>query len=162
LNREQQGLAHEELGQLALQAGRYDEAVTYFQKSLECSPRESSLEHSLAMALSLSGDKEQARKHEDRFQRIRASYDRMSKVTRRLVDEPENADLRCEAGEILISQGLAQEGAAWLLTALEQDPHHRASHAALAKFYENQGNLTLAARHRQLGQRRDGAVEEQH
>ena len=65
-----------------------------------------------------------------------------------LVDKPNDADLRCEAGMTLIELGLARQGLDWLQTALACVPTHRPSHQALADYHAAHGNAALAERHR--------------
>ena len=44
------------------------------------------------------------------------------------------------------------KGLRWLHSALQLDPHHKATHEALADYYRRMGNQGLAARHKELAQ----------
>jgi Tfp pilus assembly protein PilF len=61
--------------------------------------------------------------------------------------------LRYEAGTTFCETVNKEEGRRWLLRALEMDPRHGPTHAALADYYESKGNRDLAVRHRQLASR---------
>jgi Tfp pilus assembly protein PilF len=58
--------------------------------------------------------------------------------------------LRCEAGTILLRNGLKEDGRRWLLSALREDPYHAPTHAALGDYYQKEGNDSLAAFHRRI------------
>jgi Tfp pilus assembly protein PilF len=74
------------------------------------------------------------------------------RTTSKAVEEPENADLRCEAGLILMEQGFWSEGADWIKTAIAIDPRHRAAHEGLAKFYDHLGDVEQAKQHRAVAE----------
>ena len=84
------------------------------------------------------------------MQHLRAQFDRATEITRRLISDPSNAELRCEAGAIMMDAGLKKEGADWLNTALKCDPNHSQTHELLASYYAEIGNHSLAGRHRLL------------
>ena len=75
---------------------------------------------------------------------------RHAEIARELVSQPDRPDLRWEAGKLLVEQGLKQQGAAWIMTALQSDPAHRPSHEALSEYYAELGNSRLAEHHRRL------------
>ena len=77
-------------------------------------------------------------------------------VTAKVMSEPNHPQWRYEAGTILLRNSQKEEGRRWLLSALEMDPRHAPTHAALAAFYESEGNRDLALRHRQLASRGGG------
>ncbi len=144
------GLILTELGRVYLGEGKTAKAVEVLNQALAILPGEGAVHHALGTAMARIGDKEKAQYHHQRLREIQADYTRLNHVTQKLLDEPNNADLRCEAGEILIREGLKKEGAEWLLTALKCDPNHRKSHQLLAEFFAEIGNRELAARHRLL------------
>jgi len=143
-----QALAMEELGRVLLKEGKNEEAIAALTQAIALAPGEGLIHHALGMALARAGKTEEARAHQERLRRIQAEYDRMTQITRNLMDRPLSAELRCEAGSILMEQGLKKEGADWLLTALHCDPTHRRSHQLLAEYYAEAGNQSLAAHHR--------------
>jgi tetratricopeptide (TPR) repeat protein len=155
----QRGLAEAEWGRLLLVENKPREAVAPLLEAAELAPFEGSIHLSLMAALARSGQPEQARYHRRRAEEIREQQERMKLLRRRLIDAPNDADLRCEAGEILFGQGLTVEGAAWLNTALECDPGHHKAHQLLADYYAQAGNQQLAAHHRLLAASSPGPVQ---
>ncbi len=136
-----------ELGRLALGEGKAQEAVDLLQEAAGLAPAESAIRLSLATALTRAGQPEQAKQHHDRVRQIRAQYDRIAKITKRLIDTPEDAQLRYEAGSILIEQGFTAEGVAWLRTALQCDPNHRQTRELLGRYDAPSGGREPSAGH---------------
>jgi hypothetical protein len=50
--------------------------------------------------------------------------------------DPSDAERRAEIGRIQVQYGSVDEGMAWLLSALDYDPHLASAHSALAAYYE--------------------------
>ncbi|MCY2992284.1 MAG: tetratricopeptide repeat protein [Planctomycetota bacterium] len=150
LNAKQQGVVLAEMGRLMLQEGQADEALHNLQQAVQLAPAEISIHRTLAAALTRAGQTQQAKLEYDRAREIEAGLDRVGDIQRALIEKPNDAELRCEAGKILLDQGLAANGVGWLLTALKYDPNHRHSHQLLAEYYATAGNQTLAAHHRLL------------
>ncbi len=145
------------LGTLALEDRDYSRAVQLLQSSVSFDANDAAIHVSLAAALTAIGKDELAAAAR---QRARDTSDRHARLTRtcgKAVEDPENADLRCEAGLILMEQGFWLEGADWIRTAIEIDPGHSAAHEGMAKYYEHTGNLEKAIRHRSLANRADQA-----
>jgi Tfp pilus assembly protein PilF len=71
-------------------------------------------------------------------------------LTEALVGHPDDADLRWETGALYLDEDLTQDALAWFRTALIYAPHHRKTHAALARIYRQLGERELADRHQEL------------
>jgi predicted Zn-dependent protease len=67
------------------------------------------------------------------LKKIEEELARLEEVTRQLASDPHNADLRCEAGRIMLRNGLETEGLRWLASALKEDPSHPATLQTLAE-----------------------------
>lgn len=150
LTAQQRGMALREYGRVLLDEGHADEALEPLTRAAAILPGDAQIHHALGTTLARLGKRDQAQYHNTRMQQLRTQYDRMTEITRRLTTEPANADLRCEAGAIMMDAGLKKEGADWLLTALKCDPRHRRTHELLAEYYAEGGDQTQAGRHRLL------------
>lgn len=139
-----------ELGQIYLEEGKVRHATLALEQSLRFQPAKEATHQALARALLAAGRPEEAKRHAAVAQEILVRDDRLRAIRRRLQHWPADADLRCEAGLLLFQQGLYEEGAHWLDTALACDPRHRPSHRALAEFYAETGDQSRAAHHRIL------------
>ncbi len=132
LTPEQRAAALAQQGQLSLSDGKASEAVDALMQAVQLTPAEVSVHYALTRALAAAGERDLAQYHADRIQHIRAQFERMTEITRRVIDSPHDADLRCEAGSILIEQGLTAEGLGWLLSALKCEPKHDKANRLLA------------------------------
>lgn len=146
----QEGQALGTLGTLALEDREYEQAVQLLQESASLDPNEPATYVSLGAALNAIGQDELAAKARQQGRDMSDRKSRLLQVTRKAISDPANADLRCEAGTILMEQGFWPEGANWIKTAIAIDPDHRASHEGLAKYYEHIGDLQQAKQHRAL------------
>jgi len=124
LTPQQRATALLEQGKLFLSDGKAGEAVDVLMQAVRLMPAESSVHYALAKALTAAGESGLARYHLGRVRHIQAQFQRMSEITERVIDAPNDAELRSEAGAILIEQGLKREGVGWLLSALKCDPKH--------------------------------------
>jgi Tfp pilus assembly protein PilF len=72
----------------------------------------------------------------------------LADATAHVMAAPGDPQWRYQAGIILLRNGKKEEGQRWLLSALEMDPRHAPTHAALAALYDQQGKGELASQHR--------------
>jgi tetratricopeptide (TPR) repeat protein len=146
----QRGTALGELGRILLNEGQAREALAPLTQAVAILPGDAQTHHALGTALARLGRREEAQYHHGRMQHFREQFDRLTEITRRLATEPANAELRCDAGAIMMDAGLKKEGADWLGTALKCDPRHRRAHELLAEYYAEAGDQSMAASHRLL------------
>lgn len=140
----------QELGQVLLDRRALPEAIEQLRQVVEFNPRNSAAHYSLGIAFAAQGDQRTAQIHFDRSQELTNQVARLAEITSELLNHPENADLRWEAGQALMEQGLPAEGAAWMATALIYDPSHQRTHASLADYYEHvRPDPELAKSHRE-------------
>jgi tetratricopeptide (TPR) repeat protein len=142
-----------ERGRLLLAEGTPEEAIEALTEAVQLAPAEIPIHRVLAAALTRVGQAERAKFHFDRAAEIQVKYNRLGDIQRALIEKPNDAELRCEAGRILIEQGLTGKGVGWLRTALDCAPNHRPTHELLAECYATAGNQALAAQHRVLAAR---------
>lgn len=137
-----------ELGRILLDEGKVAESIGALSQAAALKPTEAPIHHRLALALGRAGRTEQAKHHDGLAQAMRAEQKRLIDIRRELLGKPGDADLRYEAGMILIRQGFQAEGVEWLSSAVRAVPHHLKSHQYLARFYAEIGNPAQAAHHR--------------
>jgi Tfp pilus assembly protein PilF len=156
LDREQRAAVLTALAQTYLDERQPEQALSLLTEAVQLAPAESSIHHALGIAHSLAGDAKRAQAHRERANEIREQYNRLTEITIKLLEAPQRADLRTEAGLILMGQGMEDEGAQWLRTAVDCDPQHRPAHEALATYYARRGDPQQAARHRLMASRDAG------
>lgn len=143
-----------ELGQVLLEKREFSEAVLLLKRVVEIDPLNGAAHHALGVAYSADRQPEVAQAHFERSRVLTQQYGRLVDITTQLVSHPDRVDLRWEAGQILMDQGLDREGAAWMSTALMFDPNHQKTHEALAHYYETvRPDPRLAEHHRSQARR---------
>lgn len=121
-----------ELGQIAADEGRSQEAIDKLEEAARLAPSQASIRYALSQAYAQAGDQTRSSELFEISKRIRARQDRVEEITAQLLKTPNDADLRYEAGKIMMDLGMKNEGADWLRTALKIQPGHQLAREALA------------------------------
>lgn len=144
---EQQAEALSALGQVALEEQEYAQAAKILGDAVAIDPNIPASRLALATALTHMGQTARADVERKTARQIIDRHNRLVGVTRQVLQQPQNADLRCEAGQILLEQGMTGPGVMWLQTALQLDPDHRAAHETLAAHFRSAGDEARARQH---------------
>jgi Tfp pilus assembly protein PilF len=152
LTTEQSAEALVSLGRIALEDRDFAAAIDLLEGSISLNPIEPAGHIALAGALMAVGQTQLAEVERARARQLVEENNRLQSLTRKAVAQPFNADLRSEAGLILIQHGLWSAGADWLTSAIEIDPDHHAAHQGLARYYERIGDLQQAKQHQLMAQ----------
>lgn len=137
-----------ELGQILAERKQFSQAIECFQKASRADPRSAQAQSALASVYLKTGDDGRAARHQRNADEMQRRFQRLTEIMQELITDPADAELRWEAGTILMQDGRDEEGAAWMRTALACDAHHQKAHRALADYYAKTGNHQLAAHHR--------------
>jgi len=132
---------------MAIDAKDLSEATELLTQALDINPDHHLAHSSLATIFLRIGDTDRAAEHRERAETIRKRFARLTEIIHQLASVPGDADLRWEAGRILMEQGLNREGAAWMATALTFDPQHSRTHQSLADYYAGIGDDASADHH---------------
>jgi Tfp pilus assembly protein PilF len=142
-----------ERGRLALHAGALVEAEKWLgQAAAAASPCDSEPHQLLYQCLTAGHKDEEARQSHDRVREREANALHGERLVRQANREPHNVALRCEVARDLLRLGREQDGVAALFLVLEQEPRYAPAHAALADYFERNGQPDRAARHRRARQ----------
>ena len=139
-----------ELAQIRLDRREVDQALELLKEAVHLDPNDAPAHNSLATAFQKAGRLEESEAHRVRSDEILKRFNRLTEITSLLADSPGDADLRFEAGKILMEQGRRAEGADWMATALLVDPRHVPTHQSLAEYFESIGDARRAEEHRAL------------
>jgi tetratricopeptide (TPR) repeat protein len=151
LSNEQRSFVLNGLGQLALEGRDLEGAIELLSEAASLAPSDHSLRYSLGTALARAGQESRAAEELALAKNLEKQDTRLNELQTELVNDPNNAELRWEAAMILRKQERSLESLAWLFSALRCNANHKKTHAALADYYESQGELDIAAKHRRLG-----------
>jgi tetratricopeptide (TPR) repeat protein len=139
-----------ESGMLELDAGRNTEAEPLLREALKLNPTDRPTLYNLTVCLERLGKKQEARELTARLAKRDAELKRLGPLTAEVMKQPENLQLRYDAGMILLNNGYTDDGLRWLSTVLKRDPHHRATRQALVEHYTQAGDPERAAFHRRF------------
>lgn len=136
-----------ELAQIVMEEKDYDEALALLDKAIKLSPSDRSAHYARGLALSRLGRKQEAEKALEKSRLIFDLSERLQDLAKRAARQPEDANLRCDVGEIELELDERPEALAWLLSALRCDKWHERTHLALAKYYTLVGQQDMVDQH---------------
>jgi predicted Zn-dependent protease len=139
-----------ERGRLGMQSGKLAEAEASVRRALALRPHDTQAVYLLFVCLRQGGRQAEAKALQERLKSLQADQERLHRLQRAVLDKPADAALRSETGTLLLRLGETEQGVRWLHSALKKDPRHKATHRALADYYEQGGQKDRAARHRRL------------
>jgi tetratricopeptide (TPR) repeat protein len=140
------GLALLTRGQMDQMNGQLAEAEKWLRQAVRALPHNYKARWALTECLRQQGKKKQAEAEEACANRLKDRWSRLEEITshqmsQRFIDPA----LHCELGKLLLELGNLNSGKNWLLSALRLDEHCVPALRALADYYEQQGDATLAA-----------------
>lgn len=143
-------------GQLALMEDQKVEAEQWLRRATVAAPEDYQAQWLLFEALRQQDKMDEAKAQQVRADKLKEQVTRIGELqSRTLAEFPLDPALHYEMGQLLTQTGRGEIGERWFLSALSLDPNHQASHAALAKFYQNRGDEARAAFHRQRAEEAD-------
>lgn len=140
-----------ERGRLALVEDRYDVALAAFDRVLEKTPRQISVQVDRATALRKLGRLDESEEQIRRIQATREATARGDELMHRVEKSPRDPQPRFEMGKLLLEHVSERQGLVWLNSALAIDPDFEPAHRALWEHYSTHANRPnyreLANRH---------------
>jgi tetratricopeptide (TPR) repeat protein len=132
LNSVQRAAVLSQLGQIAAEADRTEEAVRYFEEAVQLAPRDITTLFALSQACTRLGDPVKSRTWFERSQAVQELIRRMDLVTSQIAKTPADPALRYEAGSVALELGLENDAVAWFQSALQVRPTFKPALDALA------------------------------
>lgn len=137
-----------ELSQIALEDGEPRRAIALAEQALTLDPKNQMCHLAHAAGFAAIGDTVGAEAAQARARSLSEGRRRLGATLLQLGQDPDDADLRADAGEILLENGFGPAGIRWLETAVQVDPRHQRSRKRLAEWYSSSGDERRAAEHR--------------
>jgi tetratricopeptide (TPR) repeat protein len=136
-------------GQFALTDRELTRAEHWLREAARVSPQDYETRWLLVQALRQQNKTEQAKVELRQAEEMKDRLERLGDLrSRKMSERPLDPALHCEMGVLLLRGGHKDVGEKWLHSALGLDPDYRPAHAALAEYYERQGDPQRAAEHR--------------
>jgi tetratricopeptide (TPR) repeat protein len=123
-------------------------ALQRLLRAEKLAPNEIDIVQNLTLAYRLLHDSAKAAAYDRRYREIQQQSDRLSNLLLKIRQQPSDAKLRCQAGEINLRLDHKDEAIHWFLTAVRIDPKNRSAHAALADLFAAKGDKERAAYYR--------------
>jgi tetratricopeptide (TPR) repeat protein len=137
-----------ELAQLALEEGEGRRAVALAEEAVAVDPLSQRCHLVHAAGLASAGETTAAAAAQERARTLSEGRRRLSDTLMLLGKDPTNAELRADAGEILLESGFGSAGIRWLETAITMNPRHQRARKRLAEWHASVGDERGAAEHR--------------
>src|SRR5262249_19594012 len=148
------GLALRTRGQFALADNQPDQAERWLRHATEVMPNDYLSHFLLGRALQEQRKTKEAKAQLEIADPVKARAERVGALTSsKLSEQPLDPALHCEMGVLLLRNGHKATAESWLQSALSLDPGYKPAHAALAEFYQAQGDEKRAAEHRRQAER---------
>jgi tetratricopeptide (TPR) repeat protein len=147
-------------GRMELERGYPEQGEAWIRKALALRPGDSEALFQLTNCLfAQPGRQREATEARKKHDAVVADWRRIHE----LIDvteqpHPNSADLLAEGGALLLRVGEDDRALEWYVRALRESPGHRASHEALAQYYEAKGDAEKAAAHRRALDQLPGAA----
>ena len=126
-------------GQIHLATGESQSALGDLEYVYQRTPDDLLAQEALARTLQMLGRTDEAKQHFDFISKANQEQADIGRLIRKVLSEPQNAELRFEIGSRLVGLGNHADGIKWLRTVLEIDPNHQAANAMLADLYRESG-----------------------
>ncbi len=136
-----------ELGQMNLEGGDDLAAAEILSQAVELDPISPRIRLIYATSLGRIGDEAQAERERAAGRALSEKQVEMTNIVRRIRRNPDNADLRAEAGAMFVGLGMSREAVRWYETAIQIDPWHDVSRRALIRIANQEGDSQAVAEH---------------
>jgi tetratricopeptide (TPR) repeat protein len=145
----QNPMALRSLGETLLQDRQPAEAETWLRRALEVAPQDYKTHWFLYGALRQQDKTSDAEQQLEQTEQLERRWQRFRAITQHeLAARPRDVALHAELGALLLDLGHRDAGRDWLLNALRRDPQCRPAHEALARYYQQKGEVEKATHHR--------------
>ena len=124
-----------ELGHLELADEDFSAAVVALSEAESLDPRNHVIQYLLARALVGAGRRDEAGKHFEAYRLGSEATQKLTILMDRIAVEPNNAELRCDIGAILLTHYTENQGLIWLASALEINASHQRANQLMANYY---------------------------
>jgi tetratricopeptide (TPR) repeat protein len=132
---------------LELRRGRPAAALDYFNQAVNADPFNHWNRYQRMLLLAKLGKRDEADAERPTVDKLKNEQARYGQISRDLLHNPHDLQLRGEAARWLMEHGHVDEAVEWANLVLRSDPSHPAMNRLLADYYRKKGQLGLANFH---------------
>ncbi len=132
---------------LELHQGHFEAALRYFDQAVKSDPFDHWNRYQRMLILARLGRKSEASAERVTVERLKDEQAHFGQISRDLVRNPLDPQLRSEAARWLMEHGHEDEAVEWANLVLRSDPSHPAMNRLLADYYRKKSQLGLANFH---------------
>jgi len=125
-----------------------DRAAALLEQALTVWPHDAAVHIALGQCYVAMGKTELGEKQLQQGREITARAEKFYNLQRQVTQRPNDPELRYLVGDVLAVQGLLDDAAGWWRSALRLDPLHQPSLEAMAKYYEQRGDVQLVRQYK--------------
>ena len=141
------------LGEIARSQKENELVVKYLLEATQLAPAfDAGPYRTLSTAYASLGQLKEAQKYLEISKQKGDRTARLVTLMGKIMQSPQNADLRFEQGSIYWEEGMKDEAAGWWNMAVRFKPQHQAAHEALAEYYAEKGDSERVKYHRYLAE----------
>jgi tetratricopeptide (TPR) repeat protein len=139
-------------GKAALEQRELAAAETWLRAAVRAAPDDTEALHLLVRCLQAQDKEAEAAALAGQLEALRQDRQQFNDLIRAIVQQPDDAKPRHEAGVLAVKHGRDEEGVRLLESALLAKGDRRPTHAALADYYLRRGDPARAETHRRLAE----------
>ncbi len=132
---------------LLLLDGHAIEATTLLKSLVNLWPEDAATLYQYSQGLTALGKSTEAAEVAARWKEADQQVELMEQLLNKLQTEPQNTELRCQAGIMMMKHYSRSMATQYLEAVLLEDPGNSAAHEWLAEYYEKRGQANIPERH---------------
>jgi tetratricopeptide (TPR) repeat protein len=122
-------------GRFALDAGDHATAESWLRRAVAVNPNDHQARYNLVLCLLRNGEEEEAARQQRELKQQEDDGKRLHEIiVHDMAQRPNDPELHCTVGQLLLRAGRREEGLRWLRSALELDPQYAPAREAVAEY----------------------------
>jgi tetratricopeptide (TPR) repeat protein len=140
------------LGRIEQKQGNQKAALAALEKAVLLRPIDSDARYALGRTLRAFGRDAESKAHFDFVAESTRALLKLGQLTEKLVEKPDDVELRFEVGKLTWQWRSRDVGEQWLRSVLDYDEEHVGTHRVLAEHYLDLGDQERATHHQKMAE----------
>jgi tetratricopeptide (TPR) repeat protein len=147
------------LGRIEQKQGHQEAALVALEKAVAIRPIDSDARYALGKTLRALGRDAESKAHFDFVAESTRALLKLGQLTEKLVQKPDDVELRFEVGKLTWEWRSRDVGEQWLRSVLDYDAGHVETHKVLAEHYRDLGDQKRATHHQEMAESKGSRQE---